>query len=118
MLIRSQNKKILIDMTNLIIGLDKSDTDTKAICFHTAAMDGEASAILGEYSTTEKAVIVINMIQDAYINAEITKFTVPEICKLFREAEDTKENKVLAEKIGKRMEENMVFQMPQDEEIE
>ena len=64
MLIRSQNKKILIDMSNLIIGLDKSDT--KVICFHTAAMDGEASAILGEYSTTEKAVRAISMIQDAY----------------------------------------------------
>lgn len=64
MLIRSQNKKILIDMANLIIGLDKSDT--KVICFHTAAMDGEASVILGEYSTTEKAVRAINMIEDAY----------------------------------------------------
>lgn len=64
MLIRSQNKKILIDMSNLINGLDKSDT--KVICSHTAAMDGEASAILGEYSTTEKAVMVIGMIQDAY----------------------------------------------------
>lgn len=64
MLIRSQNKKILIDMSNLIIGLDKSDT--KVICFHTAAMDGEASVILGEYSTTEKAVIAIDMIQDSY----------------------------------------------------
>lgn len=64
MLIRSQNKKILIDMSNLIIGFDKSDT--KVICFHTAAMDGEASVILGEYSTTEKAIMVINMIEDAY----------------------------------------------------
>ena len=36
------------------------------ICFHTAAMDGEASVILGEYSTTEKAVMAISMIQDAY----------------------------------------------------
>lgn len=64
MLIRSKNKKILIDMSNLIICLDKSDT--KVICFHTAAMDGEACAILGEYSTTEKAVRAISMIQDAY----------------------------------------------------
>lgn len=64
MLIRNQNKHILIDMSNLIIGLDKSDT--KVICFHTAAMDGEASAVLGEYATTEKAVKAIDMIQDAY----------------------------------------------------
>lgn len=71
MLIRSQNKKILIDMTNLIIGLDKSDT--KVICFHTAAMDGEASVILGEYSTTEKAVMVINMIEDVYDYHDATR---------------------------------------------
>lgn len=71
MLIRSQNKKILIDMTNLIIGLDKSDT--KVIYFHTAAMDGEASVILGEYSTTEKAVMVINMIEDVYDYRDATR---------------------------------------------
>lgn len=116
MLIRSQNKKILIDTSNLIIGLDKSDT--KVIYFHTAAMDGEASAILGEYATTEKAIRAIDMIQDAYINAEMTKFTVPEICKLFREVKDTKKVQVFAEKTSKYMEENMVFQMPQDEEVE
>lgn len=71
MLIRSQNKKILIDMTNLIICLDKSNT--KVICFHTAAMDGEACAILGEYSTTEKAVRAINMIEDAYDYHEVAR---------------------------------------------
>lgn len=71
MLIRSQNKKILIDMANLIIGLDKSDT--KVICFHTAAMDGEAGVILGEYSTTEKAVRAINMIEEAYDYRDATR---------------------------------------------
>jgi hypothetical protein len=114
MLIRSQNKKNLIDMSNLIIGLDKSDT--KVICFHTAAMDGEASAILGEYSTTEKAVRAISMIQQAYTYAEVTKMTIPEIGKTFKEAPNTKENELLEEAIKVIMN-NLVFQMPRDSEV-
>ena len=113
MLIRSQNKKILIDMSNLIIGLDKSDT--KVICFHTAAMDGEASVILGEYATTEKAVRAISMIQQAYADAELTKMTIPEIGKAFKEAPNTKENELMAEAIGKVIMNKLVFQMPKDE---
>lgn len=116
MLIRSQDKKNLIDMSNLIIGLDKSDT--KVICFHTAAMDGEASVILGEYSTTKKAVMAIRMIQQAYADAELTKMTVPNIGKMFAEASASKENELLAEAIGKVLMNKMVFQMPEDSDVE
>lgn len=115
MLIRSQNKKILIDMANLVIGLDKSDT--KVICFHTAAMDGEASVILGEYSTTEKAVRAISMIQQAYANAELIPMTVPSIGKMFAEASASKENELLAEAVDKALMNKMVFQIPADSEV-
>lgn len=116
MLIRSQNKKILIDMANLVIGLDKSDT--KVICFHTAAMDGEASALLGEYSTTEKAVRVISMIQDAYKanNKYQTLLNGFNFATTITKSDNISTETVCV--VEKSLRESYVFQMPRDEGVE
>jgi hypothetical protein len=44
--------------------------------------------------------------------------TVPNIGKMFQEAPASKENELLAEAIGKALTNKMVFQMPEDSEVE
>lgn len=58
---------------------------------------------------------VLGMIQEAYVDAELTKMTIPEIGKAFKEAPKTKENELMAEAIGKVIMNKLVFQMPKEE---
>lgn len=60
MLIRSQNKRILINMNN-VSSLEVSDNELRIF-----ADNGEAIYDIGEYSTKAKAIKVLDMIQEAY----------------------------------------------------
>ena len=60
MLIRSQNKRILINMNN-VSSLEVSDNELRIF-----ADNGEAIYDIGEYSTKAKAMKVLDMIQEAY----------------------------------------------------
>ena len=61
---------------------------------------------------------VLDMIQEAYANAELIPMTVSNIGKMFTEAPASKENKLLAETIGEALMNKMVFQIPADSEVE
>lgn len=74
--------------------------------------------MIGLYSTKAKAMKVLDMIQEAYANAELIPMAVPNIGKMFAEAPASKENELLAETIGKALMNKMVFQMPDDESVE
>lgn len=65
MLIRSQNKRILINMNN-VSSLEVSDNELRIF-----ADNGEAIYDIGEYSTKAKAMKVLDMIQEAYVNGHI-----------------------------------------------
>lgn len=80
--------------------------------------DGTGSLMAGKYSTKAKAMKVLDMIQEAYANAELIPMAVPNIGKMFAEAPASKENELLAETIGKALMNKMVFQMPDDESVE
>ena len=110
MLIRSQDKSRLISLNN-----------TRELRFWDCAQgfnitDGVCP--IGHYSTREKAMKVLDMIQEAYADAELIPMTVPNIGKMFAEASASKENELLAEAIGKVLMNKMVFQMPEDSEVE
>lgn len=60
MLIRSQNKRILINMNN-VSSIEVGDNELRIF-----ADDGETIYDLGSYSTKAKAMKVLDMIQDAY----------------------------------------------------
>ena len=62
MLIRSQNKRILINMNN-VSSLEVSDNELRIF-----ADNGEAIYDIGEYSTKAKAIKVLDMIQEAYMD--------------------------------------------------
>ena len=65
MLIRSQDKRILINMNN-VSSIEVGDNELRIF-----ADDGETIYDLGYYSTKEKALKVLDMIQEAYVNGHI-----------------------------------------------
>lgn len=67
MLIRSQNKRILINMNN-VSSIEVGDNELRIF-----ADDGETIYDLGEYSTKVKAMKVLDMIQEAYERYEYEK---------------------------------------------
>ena len=115
MLIRSQNRELLIKFDRApAIGILKTrNCGVKVTC-----SDTDETLDLGSYSTKEKAVKVLDMIQEAYADAELIPMTVPNIGKMFVEAPESKENELLAEAIGEVLMKKMVFQMPDDSEVE
>ena len=114
MLIRSQSREVLINL-NSMVGIEIAEGPIKTII--TSCITG-CSYLLGEYFTKEKAMKVLDMIQEAYADAELIPMTVPNIGKMFQEAPASKENELLAEAIGKALMNKMVFQMPADSEVE
>ena len=62
MLIRSQDKEILVNF-NVSAGIEIAEGTTKTVV--TSYITG-CSYLLGEYSTKEKAMKVLDMIQEAY----------------------------------------------------
>lgn len=113
MLIRSQNKEILVNF-NVSAGIEIAEGTTKTVV--TSYITG-CSYLLGEYSTKKKAIKVLDMLQEACADAELIPMTVPNIGKTFAEAPPSKENELLAETIEKALMNKMVFQMPADSEV-
>ena len=71
MLIRSQDKRILINMNN-VSSIEVGDNELRIF-----ADDGETIYDLGNYSTIAKAMKVLDMIQEAYVNGHID-YQMPE----------------------------------------
>lgn len=71
MLIRSQDKTALVKFKNIVVNLKLPDS-LNIICW--SLQDAQRSGgyfVLGEYSTKEKAMKVLDMIQEAYVNGHI-----------------------------------------------
>lgn len=118
MLIRSQDKTALVKFENIVVNLKLPDS-LRVICW--GWQDAQRSGgylILGQYSTKAKAMKVLNMIQEAYADAELVPRVIPDIGKMFTEASPSKENELLAGVIGKMANNAMVFQIPEDSEVE
>lgn len=111
MLIRSQNKEVLVAFEFL------PDIEVSGGVI-SARRDMGWCCLLGEYSTKAKAIKVLDMIQEAYADAALIPMVVPNIGKMFAEASASKENELLAEAIGKALTNKMVFQIPEDSEVE
>lgn len=73
MLIRSQDKEILINFNNSpAIKIMGTKGDVTIIC-----SDTYETFVIGNYSTKQKAMKVLDMIQEAYINGHID-YQIPE----------------------------------------
>ena len=102
MLIRSQDKTALVKFENIVINLKLPDS-LNVICW--SLQDAQRSGgyfILGKYSTKEKAMKVLDMIQEAYSEYQIMlNFSVSYLHE-FKEKTDG----------------FAIFQMPEDSEVE
>lgn len=110
MLIRSQDKSRLISLNN-----------TRELRFWECAQGfniTDCVCPIGHYSTKEKAMKVLDMIQEAYGDSEYTKYVIPEVCRTLSMKPKTEENKAHAGEIGEMLKKGMTFQMPEDGSVE
>lgn len=114
MLIRSQNRKVLINL-NSMAGTEIVEGPIKTII--ESYITG-CSYPLGEYSNKAKAMKVLDMIQEAYGDSEYTKYVIPEVCRILSMKPKTEENKAHAGELGEMLKKGMTFQMPEDREVE
>lgn len=110
MLIRSQDKSRLISLNN-----------TRELRFWECAQGfniTDCVCPIGHYSTREKAMKVLDMIQEAYGDSEYTRYVIPEVCRILSMKPKTEENKAHAGELGEMLKNGMTFQMPEDSEVE
>ena len=101
MLIRSQDKERIMNFTGASVGIDQEMSNDNNICIAIFYSEN-AYEELGEYSTQEKALKVLDMIQEAYSEYQIMlNFSVSYLHE-FKEKTDG----------------FAIFQMPEDSEGE
>lgn len=124
MLIRSQDKTALVKFENIVINL-KLPESLKVICW--SLQDAQRNGgyfVLGEYSTKEKAMKVLDMFQEAYADFEESKITSTGLATAAYAISlnyDTPENVFdginALKEYGDSIKELMVFQIPADSEV-
>lgn len=112
MLIRSQDKSILINMNN-VSSIEVGDDRLRIF-----ADNGDAIYDIGEYSTEAKVIKVLDMIQEAYADAKLNEILLPDVCKAANKSQQEKENTSIAKDIRNAFMKKMVFQIPDDESVE
>lgn len=119
MLIRSQNKAFLLNFSNLTVAYIVKDDEGFVI----SSLEDENRYRLGKYSSEEKAMKVLDMIQGAYMDFESAKITSTGLATATCTGScDTPENVAHGIKVLKgyveAIRESAVFQMPEDSEVE
>lgn len=118
MLIRSQDKTALVKFENIVVNLKLPDS-LNVICW--SLQDAQRNGgyfILGKYSTKAKAMKVLDMIQEAYEEYKITCTFLTGFTghRAIVESNDIQVNGF--KELVKSFKKNMVFQMPEDSEVE
>lgn len=116
MLIRSQDKRILINMNN-VSSIEVGDDRLRIF-----ANNGDAIYDIGEYSTEAKVIKVLDMIQEAYMDFEASKITSTGLATAaYTGSYDTPESVACGIKALKGyaeiIKESVIFQMPADSEV-
>ena len=116
MLIRSQNKRILINMNN-VSSLEVSDNELRIF-----ADNGEAIYDIGEYSTKAKAIKVLDMIQEAYMDYKSGEIIGSGLAgSAYTGSFDTKESVAhgiaVLKGYGNEVRKSILFQMPENNEV-
>ena len=114
MLIRSQDKRMIVNFDNICTVSAFPEKDSEDIYVE----DGTGSLMVGRYSVKEKAMKVLDMIQDAYADAKLNEILLPDVCKSANESQRGKDNTLIAKTIRKDFMKKMIFQMPEDSEVE
>lgn len=110
MLIRSQDKGMIVNFDNICTVSAFPEEDSEDIY----AEDGTGSLMVGRYSTKEKTMKVLDMIQEAYAEYEMLLQTFMGIASV----RVTTTEKEILDKKKKDIKKKAIFQMPQDSEVE
>lgn len=114
MLIRSQDKRMIVNFDNICTVSAFPEKDSEDIYVE----DGTGSLMAGKYSTKAKAMKVLDMIQEAYEEYKITCTFLTGFTghRAIVESNDIQVNGF--KELVKSFKKNMVFQMPADSEVE
>ena len=114
MLIRSQDKTIIVNIDNAFSIAIRDINGAASIYVESQG----GCCIIAEYFTKAKAMKVLDMIQEAYGDSEYTKYVIPEVCRILSMKPKTEENKAHAGELGEMLKKGMTFQMLEDSEVE
>lgn len=110
MLIRSQNREILINF-NTSVGIDIEEGPMKTTV---ASYVTGCRYLLGEYSNKQKAVKVLDMLQKAYAEYEMLRGMPTGMGGIMV----TYNTRMIVDELEKEIQEKTIFQMPEDSEVE
>ena len=117
MLIRSQNKMSLVKFENIVVNINNIN-GKEIICWSQMNPGEDEYISLGHYSAKAKTMKVLDMIQEAYEEYKITCTFLTGFTghRAIVESNDIRVNGY--EELIKSFKKNMVFQMPEDSEVE
>nr|DAM06431.1 MAG TPA: hypothetical protein [Caudoviricetes sp.] len=118
MLIRSQNKAILLNFSNLTVAYIVKDDEG----FIISSIEDENRYRLGGYSSEAKAMKVLDMIQDAYMEYKSGEIVCNGLAgSAYTGSYDTKESVAhgiaVLKGYGNEIRKSILFQMPADSEV-
>ncbi len=118
MLIRSQDKRMIVNFDNICTVSAFPEKDSEDIYVE----DGTGSLMVGRYSAKEKAIKVLDMIQEAYADFEASKITNTGLATAaYTGSYKTPDSVSVGIKVLKgyaeMVKESVVFQMPEDSEV-
>lgn len=119
MLIRSQDKTIIVNFNNICTVSAFPEKDSEDIYVE----DGTGSLMVGRYSTKAKAMKVLDMIQEAYMDYKSGEIIGSGLAgSAYTGSYDTKESVAhgiaVLKGYGNEIRKSILFQMPEDSEVE
>lgn len=119
MLIRSQDKRMIVNFNNICTVSAFPEKDSEDIYVE----DGTGSLMVGRYSTKAKAMKVLDMIQEAYMEYKSGEIVGNGLAgSAYTGSYDTKESVAHGIAVLKGYEneirKSILFQMPEDSEVE
>lgn len=119
MLIRSQNKAFLLNFSNLTVAYIVKDDEGFVI----SSLENENRYSLGKYSSEAKAMEVLDMIQEAYMEYKSGEIVGNGLAgSAYTGSYNTKESVVhgiaVLKGYGNEIRKSILFQMPEDSEVE
>lgn len=121
MLIRSQNKISLVKFENIVININNIN-GKEIICWSQMNPGEDEYISLGHYSAKAKAMKVLNMIQEAYMDYKSGEIIGSGLAgSAYTGSYDTKESVAhgiaVLKGYGNEIRKSILFQMPEDSEV-
>lgn len=121
MLIRSQNKMSLVKFENIVININNIN-GKEIICWSQMNPGEDEYILLGHYSTKAKAIKVLDMIQEAYMDYKSGEIIGSGLAgSAYTGSYDTKESVAhgiaVLKGYGNEVRKSILFQMPENNEV-